>query len=231
MANGIKLRRGLKESLLGTLAEGELVFTTDSKEIGYKQGTVEQFVSLADINTTKTELSNTQDDLSEVKTTLETLAVPGTGAPSSVITYRYFLDISMGSNSAIKVPIASINPSLLSSKPQFFAPVLVTGGYSILINTGYSVEPTSYNARGSGIIMELDGYGNYNIDQLEDVTECSYSLEDNILFYVFYINSSQKFSTLLLDVTISVKNVADGYGNYYLVEPLNRTPVLYSLNT
>ena len=35
MANGIKLRRGLQESLEGTIAEGELVFATDSGQIGY----------------------------------------------------------------------------------------------------------------------------------------------------------------------------------------------------
>ena len=45
MANGIKLRRGLKASL-GTIAEGELAYTTDTKELALPDG---RFVKLDDI--------------------------------------------------------------------------------------------------------------------------------------------------------------------------------------
>lgn len=37
MANGIKLRRGTKDSL-GTIAIGELVYATDTKELGLPDG-------------------------------------------------------------------------------------------------------------------------------------------------------------------------------------------------
>ena len=72
MANGIKLRRGLKTSLLGTLAEGELVFATDSKEIGYKQDTIEHFVSLVDINTIKAAVDHSTTGLSAAHTKANT---------------------------------------------------------------------------------------------------------------------------------------------------------------
>ena len=45
MANGIKLRRGIKASL-GTIVEGELAYATDTKELALPDG---RFVKLDDI--------------------------------------------------------------------------------------------------------------------------------------------------------------------------------------
>ena len=51
MANGIKLRRDLQADLASTIAEGELVFATDTNKLGFKSGSTEYFVDLSKINT------------------------------------------------------------------------------------------------------------------------------------------------------------------------------------
>ena len=63
MANGIKLRRGLKTALNGTIADGEFVFCTDSGELGFKKGTVEKYIDLEKLST----------DISSLQTDVDTL--------------------------------------------------------------------------------------------------------------------------------------------------------------
>jgi hypothetical protein len=58
MANGIKLRRGLKTSL-GTIAEGELAYATDTKELALPDGRfvkLDYLVALAGITTNVADL-------------------------------------------------------------------------------------------------------------------------------------------------------------------------------
>ena len=73
MANGIKLRRGLKTALAGTIADGEFVFCTDSGEVGFKKGTVEKYVDLEKLST---DIDDLQTEIADVTANQEVL-LPG----------------------------------------------------------------------------------------------------------------------------------------------------------
>ena len=94
MANGIKLRRGLQTALAGTIADGELIMTTDTGKIGLKKGTTEHFI---DLPTLATAVDN-----------LQPVVVPG------LIEVEYNKDIYKSNDTQIpniiRVPLAKLNP-------------------------------------------------------------------------------------------------------------------------
>ena len=107
MANGIKLRRGLKTALNATIAEGEFVFCTDTGELGFKKGTSEVYVDLEKLTT----------DVDDLQTAIDKLpAKEGSLLPGQFkISVNEFYDFDLNPQSkprnrgGFRIPLAKVN--------------------------------------------------------------------------------------------------------------------------
>ena len=143
MANGIKLRRGLKTALAGTIADGEFVFCTDSGELGFKKGTVEKYVDLEKLST---DIDGLQTEVDELQASIPSL-LPG----QFKVSVNKFYDFDLNPNTKptnngyFRIPIAKFNP-------------LYTGGFDFQQVFSFS----NVNIRK----YDFDGYGVFNLTNL-----------------------------------------------------------------
>ena len=108
MANGIKLRRGLKTALAGTIAEGEFVFCSDTGELGFKKGTVEKYIDLEKLST---DIDGLQTEVDELQANIPSL-LPGQFKVSVNKFYDFDLNpqTKPSNNGGFRIPIAKFNP-------------------------------------------------------------------------------------------------------------------------
>ena len=188
MANGIKLRRGLKTALAGTIADGEFVFCTDSGELGFKKGTVEKYVDLEKLSTDIDDLQTDVDELQAKEVSL----LPG----QFKISINKFYDFDLNpqskplNNGGFRIPLAKVNPLYIGNEfalHQLFnfsninIKLYAFDGYGVfkfhnwhiayaLIDTqsdGYGGFALYHNKYDSDADFNLnildDGYGNFSI--------------------------------------------------------------------
>ena len=185
MANGIKLRRGLKTALAGTIADGEFVFCTDSGELGFKKGAVEKYIDLEKLST---DIGSLQTDVDTLQANTPNL-LPGQFKHSVNLFYDYYAgDVRPINNGSYMIPIAKVNPDFAGNQGSFiqviyFRNPLVTtigdNGYGTLsqmllsheyfaikaVNDGYGGYSLRYDVglSSSDLGCEIldDGYGNF----------------------------------------------------------------------
>ena len=113
MANGIKLRRGLKTALATTIAEGEFVFCTDTGELGFKKGASEVYI---DLDKVATDIEDLQDKVDNVIANQEVL-LPG---EFKVMVNKFYdfnvLGTKPENNGGYKIPIAKVNPLFIGEE-------------------------------------------------------------------------------------------------------------------
>ncbi len=114
MANGIKLRRGLKAALATTIADGEFVFCTDSGELGFKKGTVEKYVDLEKLST---DIDGLQDKVDNVIDNQGSL-LPGQFKVSVNKFYDFDLNpqAKPSNYGGYRIPIAKVNPLFIGEE-------------------------------------------------------------------------------------------------------------------
>ena len=162
MANGIKLRRGLKTSLAGTIADGEFVFCTDSGELGFKKGTAEKYVDLEKLSTDIDEL---QDEISVITSNQEVL-LPG---EFKVIVNKFYdfdiLGTKLKDNGGYRIPLAKVNPLYIGNE---FALQQVFNFTNTIIQTheidSYGVFSLhNFDIYNLVVNTQSDGYGGFNL--------------------------------------------------------------------
>lgn len=188
MANGIKLRRGLKTALAGTIADGEFVFCTDSGELGFKKGTVEKYVDLEKLST---DIDDIQDSINELQVSLPVL-LPGQ-FKFSINKYYDFVTTPASkpaNNGKFRIPIAQTNNLFISNRFELIQVIYFNrrslvntdvDGYGVLttlnnlsldyivikaVDTGYSFlfDCDEYNSSTDlDVFLDTDGYGNTTI--------------------------------------------------------------------
>lgn len=196
MANGIKLRRGLKTALAGTIAEGEFVFCTDSGELGFKKGTAEKYVDLEKLSTDIDEL---QDEISVITSNQEVLL------PSEFkVRVNKFYDFNvLGTkpkyNGGYRIPIAKVNPLFSKVNPLF------SEGEAVALHQVFNFTNTTIQTHN------LDSYGEFSLG--------IFSLE-NIVFYSQISDDEDRFvldySSRGNNIDWDVRLLDDGYGNFAL---------------
>ena len=187
MANGIKLRRGLKTALATTIAEGEFVFCTDTGELGFKKGTSEVYVDLERLST---DIDDLQTEIADVTANQEVL-LPG----EFKVTVNKFYDFNVlgtkpKDNGGYRIPIAKVNPLFIGESFALhqvfnFTNVIIQthnfDGYGVFRLSKYSLDnlivdtqsdgnggfELQYNSYSSGTDLSLvildDGYGNFSL--------------------------------------------------------------------
>ena len=169
MANGIKLRRGLRAALATTIADGEFVLCTDTGELGFKKGTSEVYIDLGKVDT---DIEDLQDKVDNIIDNQEVL-LPG---EFKVMVNKFYdfnvLGTKPKDNGGYRIPIAKVNPLFIGEE---FALHQVFNFTNAIIQThdldGYGV----FNL-GNFVLYNLivdaqsDGYGgfvlNYNKDSV-----------------------------------------------------------------
>ena len=187
MANGIKLRRGLKAALAGTIADGEFVFCTDSGEVGFKKGTAEKYVDLEKLST---DIDGLQTEIDEVTANQEVL-LPG---EFKVMVNKFYdfnvLGTKPENNGGYRIPIAKVNPLFI--------------GEEIALHQVFNFSDLFIQKH------DFDGYGAFNLDYIDVYCLVVDTQSDgNGGFELHYddINSSSGCNLQILD---------DGYGNFSL---------------
>ena len=162
MANGIKLRRGLKTSLAGTIADGEFVFCTDSGELGFKKGTAEKYVDLEKLSTDIDEL---QDEISVITSNQEVL-LPG---EFKVIVNKFYdfdiLGTKPKDNGGYRIPLAKVNPLYIGHEFPLQQVFNFTTAIIQTHNFDSYGEFSLYNFSLDNLVVttESDGYGGFNL--------------------------------------------------------------------
>ena len=107
MANGIKLRRGLKATLATTIADGEFVFCSDTGELGFKKGTSEVYVDLEKLTTDVDELQAKEVSL-----------LPGQFKISINKFYDFYLNPESKplDKGGFRIPLAKVNPLYIGNE-------------------------------------------------------------------------------------------------------------------
>ena len=228
MANGIKLRRGLKTSLLGTLAEGELVFATDSKEIGYKQDTIEQFISLVDINTikaavdnsttglaaahtkantTKTAVEHSTTGLAAAHTKINTLMPPN---PYGLISFKILSNINLLGGTDFYIPIGEAVGEL----DEGVAPILLEGSF-VAKKANNSIYSASVASKMLSLVAGGKGIEASGVD----------FIVNNGIIYLNLTAPADLVSELCINMSVAFNSPLDGYGNALLKVPSSLEPV------
>ena len=111
MANGIKLRRGLKAALATTIAEGEFVLCTDTGELGFKKGASEVYI---DLDKVATDIDELQDKISAITSNQEVL-LPG---EFKVMVNKFYDFNVLGTkpSGGYRIPIAKVNPLFIGKE-------------------------------------------------------------------------------------------------------------------
>ena len=187
MANGIKLRRGLKTALAGTIADGEFVFCTDSGELGFKKGTVEKYVDLEKLST---DIDGLQTEIDEVTANQEVL-LPG----EFKVNVKKFYDFNvLGfkpiNNGGYMIPIAKVNPLFIGKEFAL---------HQVFNLTNVSIKIYNFNSHG---VLTLS---KRFIDYL--VVDTQSDGKGGLELHYDDINSSSGCNLQILD---------DGYGNFSL---------------
>ena len=114
MANGIKLRRGLKTALAKTIADGEFVFCSDTGELGFKKGTSEVYVDLEKLTADVDDLQSAIDKLQAKEGSL----LPGQFKISVNEFYNFDLNPQSKptNNGGFRIPIAKFNPLYIGNE-------------------------------------------------------------------------------------------------------------------
>ena len=228
MANGIKLRRGLKTSLLGTLAEGELVFATDSKEIGYKQDTIEHFVSLVDINTikaavehsttglaaahtkadaTKSAVEHSTTGLAAAHTKINTLMPPN---QYGFISFKILNSINLLGSANFYIPIGEA----VSELDECVAPILLEGSF-----VAKQANNSIYRASVASKMLSLVA-GEYGIE----ASGVDFIVNKGVI-YLKLATPANLASELCINMSVVFNSPLDGYGNALLKAPYSLYPV------
>ena len=176
MANGIKLRRGLKTALAGTIADGEFVFCTDSGELGFKKGTVEKYVDLEKLST---DIGSLQTDVDVLQASTPSL-FPGQFKHKVDLFYDYNIDYKPANNGNYIIPIAIVNPAFADSNRAieqviYFRNQLITN----LKYDSYGSIARPYEFSLDYIVIEAvnDTYGNYNLEYKELLSSSDFGCE------------------------------------------------------
>ena len=166
MANGIKLRRGLKTALAGTIADGEFVFCTDSGELGFKKGTVEKYVDLEKLST---DIGSLQTDVDVLQASTPSL-FPGQFKHKVDLFYDYNVDDKPANNGNYLIPIAIVNPAFGESSSSieqviYFSKQLITNvNYDAY---GNLARPEVFSLDYLVIESKSDTYGDYHLEYQE----------------------------------------------------------------
>ena len=182
MANGIKLRRGLKTALATTIAEGEFVFCTDTGELGFKKGASEVYI---DLDKVATDIDDLQDKVDNVIDNQEVL-LPG---EFKVMVNKFYdfnvLGTKPENNGGYKIPIAKVNPLFIGEEFDlhqvfnFTNAIIQThdfDGYGVFSLGNFSLDNLIFSKPSNGysefkiegsnstnlspVILD-DGYGNF----------------------------------------------------------------------
>ena len=187
MANGIKLRRGLKAALATTIAEGEFVLCTDTGELGFKKGTSEVYI---DLDKVATDIDDLQDEISAVTDNQEVL-LPG---EFKVMVNKFYdfnvLGTKPADNGGYRIPIAKVNPLYIGEE---FALHQVFNFTNTIIQT--------HNFDGYGVFS----LSNFSLDNLIVDTE-----SDRQGGFILQYNSNSSSTDCNLQI------LDDGYGNFAL---------------
>lgn len=185
MANGIKLRRGLRAALNATIAEGEFVFCTDTGELGFKKGTSEVYVDLERLDTG---IDDLQDEISTITSNQEVL-LPG---EFKVMVNKFYdfnvLGTKPKDNGGYRIPIAKVNPLFIGKEFDLHQVFNFTNAniqthdfdsygnfvlgsfnlYNLVVGThsdAYGGLMLNYDSRSSfadlSLVILNDGYGNF----------------------------------------------------------------------
>ena len=196
MANGIKLRRGLKTALSGTIADGEFVFCTDSGELGFKKGTVEKYIDLEKLSTDIDDLQTEVDELQA--------SVPGLFSGQFKHKVNLFYDYDVVSkptnNGGYMIPIAKVNPLFTSDSFELTQVIYVTNSLVSLTNFDeYGVLQPPYILGNDYLIIKAvnDGHGGFTLqyDKYESSADLSCEILDDgygntTIYAVITINST-----------------------------------------
>ena len=187
MANGIKLRRGLKTALATTIAEGEFVFCTDTGELGFKKGTSEVYI---DLDKVATDIDDLQDKVDNVIDNQEVL-LPG----EFKVTVNKFYDFNVlgtkpKDNGGYRIPIAKVNPLFIG---ESFALHQVFNFTNVIIQT-----------------HNFDGYGVFNLNNVDLDNLVVDTEKDRSGWYTLHYNSDSS------NTGCGLKILDDGYGNFSL---------------
>ena len=249
MANGIKLRRGLKTSLLGTLAEGELVFATDSKEIGYKQDTIEQFISLVDINTIKAAVDNSTTGLAAAhtkanttKTAVEHSTTGLAAAHTKADATKSAVEHSTTGLAAAHTKINTLMPpnpyGLISFK--ILSNINLLGGTDFYIPIGEAVGELDEGVapillEGSFVAKQANNsiYSASVASKMLSLVAGGKGIEasgvdfivNNGIIYLNLTAPADLVSELCINMSVAFNSPLDGYGNALLKVPSSLEPV------
>ena len=186
MANGIKLRRGLKTALATTIAEGEFVFCTDTGELGFKKGTAEKYVDLEKLST---DIDDLQAEISAITSNQGSL-LPG----QFKVSINKFYDFDLNpqtkptTNGGYRIPIAKVNPLFIGEE---FALHQVFNFTNAIIQT--------HDFDGYGVFNLPSFYANYMVIDTQSDGSGGFTLHYNVG------SSSTDLGLEILD---------DGYGNF-----------------
>ena len=233
MANGIKLRRGLKTALAGTIADGEFVFCTDSGEVGFKKGTVEKYVDLEKLSTDIDELQTEVDELQSNTPSL----FAGQFKHKVDLFYDYNVDSRPANNGNYYIPIAIINPAFADNNHKiaqaiYFRNQLITN----LKYDSYGSTARPYEFSLDYIVIEAvnDTYGNYNLEYKELLSSSDFGCEilddgrGNLVVWVVtdaITNDIDKVRISFEVDCISVESLDANNSPYYVFLPPTGMPV------
>ena len=196
MANGIKLRRGLKTALAGTIADGEFIFCTDSGELGFKKGTVEKYVDLEKLSI---DIDDLQTEVDELQTSTPSLFT-GQFKHKVNLFYDYAVASKPINHGGYRIPIAKVNPAFADNNAAFT---------QVIYFSNPLITTIDFDERGNLLLPNLlshsyftiktvnDGYGGYTLSYDGDLSSSDLACEilddgyGNLIAYaVITINSN-----------------------------------------
>ena len=234
MANGIKLRRGLKTALAGTIADGEFVFCTDSGELGFKKGTVEKYVDLEKLSTDIDELQTEVDELQSNTPSL----FKGQFKHKVDLFYDYNVDDRPANEGNYLIPIAIVNPAFADNNRSiaqviYFRNQLI----SSFIYDSYGSVAGSEVYFLDYIVIETvsDPSGNYSLEYKESISSSNFGCEilndgrGNLVVCVVtgaITNKTDKIRISFEVDCISVESLDVNNSPYYVFLPPTGIPVI-----
>ena len=204
MANGIKLRRGLKAALATTIAEGEFVLCTDTGELGFKKGASEVYI---DLDKVATDIDDLQDSVGSFQELIDNVIdnqevlLPG----EFKVMVNKFYDFSVlgtkpKDNGGYRIPIAKVNPLFIGEEFDLHQVFNFTNAIIQTHNfDGYGVFSLSNFSLDNLIVdTQSDGYGGFTLhyNETSSSSECGLQILDDgygnfALWLEVEINSTQ----------------------------------------